>query len=100
MDKYTIYLQKKVYQDLDEIYAYIAKECMEPDIARSVLEKLQETIRSLRYMPYRYPLQRRKTLKGSGIRQVSEKGFVIFYKVYADRKRVSVLAIRHEAEIQ
>lgn len=100
MDKYSIYLQKKVYQDLEEIYSYIAGECMEPDIARSVLEKIQETIRSLRHMPCRYPLQHRKTFKGKGIRQVSEKGFVIFYKVYEEQKKVSVLAIRHEAGIQ
>lgn len=99
LDKYTIYFEKDVRQDLEDIYSYLAIECMEPEIARSVLEKIQETILSLRKMPMKYSVQQRATIKGKGIRKVSAKGFVIFYKVFPRKKKVTVLAVRHESSI-
>ncbi|MBQ4607254.1 MAG: type II toxin-antitoxin system RelE/ParE family toxin [Clostridia bacterium] len=100
LDKYSIYFSKEVSGELDEIYSYIALECMEPENARSVLEKIQETIRSLEEMPMRFNEQRRTTIKGKGIRKVSAKGFLIFYKVFPKQKKVTILAVRHESTIQ
>jgi len=98
LDKYSIVFWKKARRDLEGIYAYIAVDCMEPEIARSVLEKIQETIQSLETMPNRYREIRQGKYAKMGYRKVSAKKFMIFYKVSAQQKKVSIVTIQHEAK--
>ncbi|MBQ4606034.1 MAG: type II toxin-antitoxin system RelE/ParE family toxin [Clostridia bacterium] len=97
LDKYSIVFWKKARRDLDDIYAYIATECMEPEIARSVIGKIQETIQSLETMPNRYREIRQGKYAKMGYRKVSVKKFIIFYKVSLQHKKVSIVTIQHEA---
>lgn len=100
MDNYSIHIQKEAQKELDDIFHYLAKDCMEPDIAVQVLQEIQETICSLSEMPLRFPIQHRSTIKGKDIRQVSVKNFIVFYKVYKKQKEVVILAVRHSSSIR
>ena len=70
---------------------------MEPEIARAVIGKIHETIVSLENMPNRYRQIKRGKYAGMGYRKVSVKRFVIFYKVSAVQKKVSIVTIQHES---
>lgn len=100
MDKYTIYIQKNAQKELEGIYTYIAQNCMEPEIAKNILQEIQETISSLETMPAIYPLQHRQTIRGKNVRQVPVKNFVVFYKIYERQKEVVIIAIRHSSSIR
>lgn len=99
MDKYSITLWESAKQDLEDIYRYLALECAEPEIARSVIEKIHETIHSLDTMPHIYHQISKGKYARKGYRQVTVKNFAIIYTVSVKQKRVSIVSIRHGASI-
>ena len=46
MDKYTVKLYARAYQDLEEIYSYIANSLLEPDTALNMVDALETAILS------------------------------------------------------
>ena len=53
MDEYTVKLMQRAYNDLDDIYNYIADDFKEIGTAEKMADSLEETILSLGEMPYR-----------------------------------------------
>ena len=47
MDKYVVKLYTRAYQDLDNIYTYIAETLLEPGTALDMVDELEEPIFSL-----------------------------------------------------
>ena len=44
MDKYVVKLYTRAYQDLDDIYTYIAETLLEPGTALDIVDELEEAI--------------------------------------------------------
>jgi len=42
LDKYVVKLLSRAYRDLDGIYAYIAKTLLEPEVAKKLLEEMED----------------------------------------------------------
>ena len=51
LDKYTVKLYARAYQDLEEIYSYIANSLLEPDTALNMVDALET--RSLAWLNFR-----------------------------------------------
>ncbi len=47
MDKYVVKLYTRAYQDLNDIYTYIAETLLEPGTALDMVDELEEAIFSL-----------------------------------------------------
>ena len=49
MDKYVVKLYTRAYQDLNDIYTYIAETLLEPGTALDMVEELEEANFSLEH---------------------------------------------------
>ena len=53
---YRVLLTEQAKQDLRDIYEYVAFSLVEPDVAGRLINRISAGLRSLREMPYRYPV--------------------------------------------
>lgn len=92
---YRIILTLQALADLEEIYAYIAKDS--PSRAASVIEKILDAIDSLEIFPHRNIVERQSAKVRSPIRSLPVKPFVIYFRVIDDRNVVIIRHIQHGA---
>lgn len=95
MDKYRISLLAAAYQNLDEIYEYIAAELGAVQSALDLVEKLEEAILSLETMPFRGARRRVGAFAGKGYRQLFVNGFTIIYRIEEMKKQVVIVTVRY-----
>lgn len=95
LDKYTVKFYARVYRDLDGIYAYIAENLLEPDIARHMVDELEEAILSLGQMPYRGAIRRIGAYANGNYRQLFVKNYVIIYRVVEEKREVRIVTVRY-----
>lgn len=55
-NEYSIVYSSEARNDIKEIYSYIAFELMAIDAATRQINRITKTIRSLSFMPLRYPI--------------------------------------------
>ena len=53
---YNVEYSEEAYEDLREIYDYVANELLVPKTAENLLKNIRTAIRSLSNMPYRHTL--------------------------------------------
>ena len=95
MDEYTVKLMQRAYNDLDDIYNYIADDFKEIGTAEKMADSLEETILSLGEMPYRGSIRRTGAFANRGYRQLFVKNFTIIYRIDEPRKTVIVVTVRY-----
>ncbi len=95
MDKYVVKLYARAYRDLDEIYAYIAENLLEPGTAQHMLEEMEKAILSLEQMPERGAIRRVGVYANGAYRQLFVKNYVLIYRVLRDRKEVYIVTVRY-----
>lgn len=95
MDKYVVKLHARAYRDLDNIYAYIAKHLLEPDIASNIVNQLENAIFSLEQLPECGAIRRIGAYANGNYRQLFVKNYVIIYCVLKDKKEVHIATIRY-----
>lgn len=95
MDKYNVRLMNRALQDLDEIYAYIAKELCAPGAAAGLLDRIEEAILSLEETPYRGAVRKSGLFAGGEYRQLFVKNYTVVYRVEDDRKLVLIVTVRY-----
>ena len=79
MDKYEVRLMNQAMRDLDDIYAYIAGNLLEPGVAAEMVDALESEILSLEYLPYRCSERRTGSFANSGYRQLMVKNYIVIY---------------------
>ena len=95
MDKYDVRLMSRALQDLDEIYAYIARELFAPGTAEGLIDRIEKAILSLEEAPYRGAVRRIGLYAGRGYRQLFVGNFTIVYRVDEDQKLVLIVTVRY-----
>ena len=80
MDKYTVKLYARAYQDLEEIYSYIANSLLEPDTALNMVDALETAILSLAQFPERGAIRRVGAYSNKDYRQLFLKNYTIIYR--------------------
>ena len=95
MDKYVIHLYTHAYQDLDDIYAYIAQNLSEPANALNMIDELENMIFSLEQYPERGAIRRVGIYANGEYRQLFVKNYVIIYRVLKKEKEVHIVTVRY-----
>lgn len=95
LDKYQVSLLAAAYQNLDEIYEYLADELSVDQAALDLIEKLEEAVLSLEVMPFRGARRRVGAFAGKGYRQLFVNGFTIIYRIVEIKKQVVIVTIRY-----
>lgn len=90
---YKVVYSPQAMEDMKDIYAYIAWELHEPDIATAQVNRIREEVRSLDFMPLRYSLVDWEPWRSKGVHKVSVNNFVVFYTADADDMIVTILRI-------
>lgn len=95
MDKYDVRLMNRALQDLDEIYAYVAKELLAPGAAEGLIDRIEKAVLSLEETPYRGAVRKIGLYAGRGYRQLFVKNYTIVYRVDEDQKLVLIVTVRY-----
>ena len=90
---FHIHYSPKALHDLRNIYAYIAFQLQVPETAKRQIERIQEKICSLDFMPEKYALVEWEPWKSQNTHRVPIDNFVIFYIVYPNIKELTILRI-------
>ena len=76
---WNIEIADAAYQDLRDIYAYIAFELRSPDDARNVLRRILSEIATLDEMPSRFRPYPREPLASQGVRVMDVGNYCVYY---------------------
>ncbi len=95
MDRYTARLYAKAYRDIEEIYAYIAENLLEPDIAESMVARLEDAISSLESFPERGAIRKIGSHANRDYRQLFVKNFTIVYRILEEQGEAHIVTVRY-----
>lgn len=93
MSKYEIYVSERAQKDLQKIVDYLSLQLLEPSISKNIMAKIDTAILGLQDMPQRYSLVSDKSIKKAGIRKLVVKNYIVFFKIYEEKKRVGIVRI-------
>lgn len=96
MSIYEIQITEPAEKDLNEISSYIAKELLEPKIAKKIISKIAKVVTSLEDMPLRNALVVDERLAYRGIRKIMVDNYVVFYITSVESKKVTIIRILYE----
>ncbi len=88
-------LLSAAYRNLDNIYAYIVTELRADQSALDLIDKLEEAIFSLEFMPQRGAKRRVGAYTNKGYRQLFVKNFTIVYRIDEVKKQVIIMTVRY-----
>ncbi len=95
LNKYQVRLLSRAVEQIDDIYCYISNELKSNTAAKTLVEKLEETVISLEIMPHRFPRRRTGAFANRGYRQVFVKNFTIIYRIDEVKKGVLIVAVKY-----
>ena len=93
---YSVTVQPDARVELDEIFAYVARDLRDPLDAARLVGRLEEAILGLAEMPYRAPLARDPRFAIQGIRTMTVGRHVVYYIVDDVVQEVSVVHVAHQ----
>ena len=76
---WNVEIADAAYQDLRDIYAYIAFELRSPEDARNVLRRILSEIAILDEMPNRFRPYPREPLASQGVRVMDVGNYCVYY---------------------
>jgi toxin ParE1/3/4 len=76
---WNIEIADAAYEDLRNIYSYIAFELRSPDDARNVLRRILAQIATLDEMPDRFRTYPREPLSSQGVRVMDVGNYCVYY---------------------
>lgn len=91
--KYNIYVTPYAKLQMAEIKEYTVNVLAAPLAAKKLLEKFEEAIKSLQFMPKRYRVIGGDFGKQEGIRRVKQRNFYIYYWINEDDNSIYILDI-------
>ena len=91
--KYSYRFTEKAEQDLEGILRYIAVELSNPVAAQNLGRKIFEKIDIVRDFPDSGTLVDNELLSDKEVRKLLADNYVIYYKVYYDKKSIFVVRI-------
>lgn len=94
LDKYSVKLLTAAYRNLDDIYSYITTELQAEQSALNLIDKLEEAIFSLEFMPQRGAKRRVGAYANKGYRQLFVNNFTIVYRIDEAKKQVTIVTVK------
>ena len=96
MDKYEVMLYPKAFQDIDDIYAYIALEKLSPENAKGQTDRIWDAIRTLEQIPEAHQDRLVGRYAGKGYKQLLIDSYVAIFKIDKSVKKVYVVTVRYQ----
>ena len=88
---YSIHITSKAERDLIEAADYIEFTLLNPDTADNLLNKAEEEINKLAFMPQKYRIVEDPVLAAWGIRLVIINNYLAFYIIDEESKTVHIV---------
>ena len=98
MDKYAVKILPAVFRQIDKIYAYIAQNLYAEDAAQKLVNKLEDTIRSLKVLPERGAIRKIGKYADKGYRQLFVDNFIVVYRIQKSKRQVIVVAVHYSRQ--
>ena len=95
ISSYEVGYSTDAYNDLREIYAYIANELLVPDTAATQLRRIQKKILSLDFLPSRYALVEWEPWHSKKVHQLPVDNYIV---VKEEQKTVTVVRIFYSGQ--
>jgi toxin ParE1/3/4 len=96
MKKNAVFLTHQAENDLKSIFEYVAITLFEPEIASNLIQRIEQAIISLEYMPERFRLYEKAPWFNIGLRQMPIDNFVIFYIPRVEDQTVTIIRIMYD----
>ncbi len=90
---YELSLTPNAKNDLMEIFNYIANDLQSIQNAKGQIDRLEQAINSLSYMPERFRVFDKEPWKSRNLRIMNVDNYQVFYIPNNDKKIVTVLRI-------
>ena len=97
-DLYEIIYAPEAYDDLRNIYAYIAYDLQVPDIAKEQVNRIRNEIRSLDQMPSRFAFVDWEPWKSRNTHKVPVDQYVVIYIINNESKTVNIVRIFYSGQ--
>jgi len=95
--KYKLKFTPIAYEDLDQIFDYIASELKADNAAHHLMNDIEEKITRLKTFPYSCELVKDEALKEKGYRKLIIDNYIAFYIVNEKEKLVIIMRIIYGA---
>ena len=97
-NNYSLKFTPKAGKDLEQIYVYISEKLFNDIAANNLLEKIENSIISLKEFPCSGSLISDELLKSKGYRKLVVENYIVFYLVNKSEKQVVVMRILYNAQ--
>ena len=97
VDEYTVKMLDCAYRDLDGIYDYIANTLVEPGVALTIIDDIENAILSLDSMPHRCPERKIGVYANQGYRQMFVGNYTALFRIDETKKHVVIVTIRYSS---
>lgn len=87
-------------KQLEDTVAYIAFDLCAPDTAMNFADEVDESVRNLMEMPYRFPIYHTLYAMKHEIRFFSIKNYNVYYVIDENAKTVEIWRILHQLQKQ
>ena len=91
MDRYDVKLYPKAVEDIDDIYAYIAKIRLAPGNAKRQTDRIWEAIKKLEFFPEAHQDRLEGYYARKGYKQLIVDNYIVIYKIDDNEKIVFVV---------
>lgn len=88
--RYDVRITEPAEEDLRDIFRYISRVLLEPQIAQKTIATLKKSILALSDMPQGRPLVADDRLSSMGYRKLIVKNYIVFFTVDEREKMVYV----------
>lgn len=98
MNPYKIIVSETFHRDLENIISYISDQLDAPFTATSFLDEVEEKVKGLSDLPYRFELVSDAYLRYKEFRKCLVKNYIIFYQVREKDHMVLIHRILHSKQ--
>lgn len=97
MDKYAVRLYEDAFQDIDEIYTYLAIRKLSPEIAKKQTDRIWKALKGLERFPQSHQDRLEGDYSGMGYKQLLIDNFIAVYRIDEVKKIVYVVTVQHQS---
>lgn len=96
MDKYKVKLMKRAYRDIEDIYAYIAREKLSPENAEGQTGRIKKAIMGLDVFPQSHQDRLVGRYAGKGYKQLVVDNYIAIFRIDEKKKIVYVVTVQYQ----
>lgn len=95
---YNVVYLPTARKQLEDAVMYIAVDLCAPDAAMSLADEVDDAVRKLKEMPYRFPIYHTLYAMKHEIRFFPVKNYNVFYVINEEKKIVEIWRILHRLQ--